>query len=150
MPYFDQPLAYALQPLADACGLTYGTWAFFKLYDSIVGFPPGLSIVSYMGWANAASAIVWWLLPDFAIFAPVLNLGINGFTEVWMWVSPHVSGAPWNIYWYIHSFAYVAVALDTFTLVTYFMADGNDDMAEDSDDDWEEPTTCDPYDYYCY
>ena len=30
--YFDQPLALAMQPVADVMGLTYGTWNYFAFY----------------------------------------------------------------------------------------------------------------------
>ena len=46
----------------------------------------GHDLLTYLGWANELSAAVWWLLPDYAQFAPILNLALNGFTAVWLWV----------------------------------------------------------------
>ena len=105
---------------------------------------------SILGWANALTAAVWWLLPDFAQFAPMLNLALNGFSTVWVFVSSDWSATPFSVTWKVHIFAWVACALDIFTLLTMFVFE--DDMA---DDDWEDEgdsweTSCDVYDYYCY
>ena len=106
---------------------------------------------SILGWANALTAAVWWLLPDFAQFAPMLNLALNGFTAVWMWISTYYSVYTFSSIWYYHVMNWVACGLDIWTLLTIFVF--GDDMADDDweDDSWEEePAGCDPYDYYCY
>ena len=82
--YFDQPIALAMQPLADVMGFTYGT---VNAISNGNPFTVGFSLPSALGWANALSAAVWWLLPDFAQFAPMLNLALNGTTAVWLWVN---------------------------------------------------------------
>ena len=82
--YFSQPIALALQPAADLMGLAYGTWNFIDWRNT---FGWAAILPSVLGWSNALSAAVWWLLPDYAQFAPMLNLALNGFTAVWMWVN---------------------------------------------------------------
>ena len=125
-------------------GLTYGTWTTKWWFD---GSAP--IVTSVLGWSTALSAAVWWLLPDYAHFAPMLNLALNGTTAVYMWVNWWYSGLVTNEIWFLHILTWVACALDIWTLLTIFVFE--DDMADDDwEDDWEEPAGCDPYDYYCY
>jgi hypothetical protein len=152
-----QPIAFVIQPVAALLGIGYGTYNFLDLYSDASDNDTedfGLLFASLLGWANAASAALWFVMPE-TIVGPALGAGLNLVAAIWPYLDDGYEGAAFSDIWYIPTLAAAALAIDVMGIMAVMAesSSGDDDMEdygeEEVEGDAEE--ACDPYyDYYCY
>lgn len=110
-------------------------------------------LVPYLGWSNAITAALWWLLPDSAL-VPVIGVAINLFAVVWIYVDDFYSYLSTSDFWYVPVLGLGAVAVNAFAVLTALGGSSGYDNIEDYGEEEEDDAAagdCDPYyDYYCY
>jgi hypothetical protein len=151
-----QPIAYVIQPVAALLGLGYGTYNFLDAYSDASdadAADTGLLVPSLLGWANAASAALWFLMPE-TLAGPALGAGVNLLAAIWPYLDDGWDGAEFADFWYIPTLAVAAFAIDVLGVLAVMGEASGDDWEEDygeEDVEGDDDAACDPYyDYYCY
>jgi hypothetical protein len=151
-----QPIAFVIQPVAALLGIGYGTYNYLDMYSdaSDAGTEDfGMLLPCLLGWANAASAALWFVMPE-TLVGPALGAGVNLVAAIWPYLDDGWDGAAFSDFWYIPTLAAAALAIDVMgVLAVMSESSSGDDMEdygeEEVEGDAEE--ACDPYyDYYCY
>ena len=153
-----QPIAFVIQPVAALLGIGYGTYNYLDFYSdaSDAGTEDfGMLLPSLLGWANAASAALWFVMPE-TIVGPAVGAGVNLVAAIWPYLDDAWEGASFSDFWYIPTLAAAALAIDVMGVMAVMAesSSGDDDMEdygeEEVEGDAEE--ACDPYYdyYYCY